>query len=340
MRSVALAAAVTLVAGSAVAQERLVINSFGGAYEEAHRRLVIEPFEKMHNVEIEVVTLYSADALAQLRAQAASPQFDVIHFSGGQEVVAAEEGLLAPIEPSELTNHAALYPFAVEGIEKGQGPVYSFAIAGLIYDTNAYPEAPTSWDALFEAEDGEGVVIADITNTYGLLTLLKLNEVRGGDLSDMTPGLEAISELLDNGAQIVSSSPELQTAFAQGGATLAAYAQDYAFTLQNAGLPVGFAQPVEGSPAFFITANVVANRPNIELAKKFVDFSIRAEAQAGWAEAMRYSPSNREVELPPEVAGALVFGEEAASRVQRFDPDTVNALRPEWTDAWNRAIAR
>ena len=342
MRSVALAAAVTLVAGSAVAQERLVINSFGGAYEEAHRRLVIEPFEKMHNVEIEVVTLYSADALAQLRAQAASPQFDVIHFSGGQEVVAAEEGLLAPIEPSELTNHAALYPFAVEGIEKGQGPVYSFAIAGLIYDTNAYPEAPTSWDALFEAEDGEGVVIADITNTYGLLTLLKLNEVRGGDLSDMTPGLEAISELLDNGAQIVSSSPELQTAFAQGGATLAAYAQDYAFTLQNAGLPVGFAQPVEGSPAFFITANVVANRPKHRASRRSSSTSPdprRGAGRLGGGDAFTRPRTGRS-SFRPRWRGALVFGEEAASRVQRFDPDTVNALRPEWTDAWNRAIAR
>jgi putative spermidine/putrescine transport system substrate-binding protein len=156
----------------------------------------------------------------------------------------------------------------------------------------------------------------------------------------MTPGLEAVGELLDKGATIVSSSPELQTAFAQGGATLAAYAQDYAFTLQKAGLPVGFAQPEEGSPAFFITANVVANRPNVELAKKFVDFSIRAEAQAGWAEAMRYSPSNRDVVLPDQIAGALVYGEEAASRVMRFDPEVVNAERPAWTDAWNRAIAR
>lgn len=340
MKTLVLAAIAALVAGQATAQTRLVINSFGGAYEEAHRRLVIEPFEQMHGVEIEVVTLYSADALAQLRAQAAAPQFDVIHFSGGQEVIAAAEGLLAPILPSELTNHAAMYPFAVEGIEKGHGPVYSFAIAGLLYDTNAFPQAPTSWNALFDAEDGDGVVIADISNTYGLLTLLMLNQVRGGDIADVTPGVEAVQELLENGAVIVSSSPELQTAFAQGGATLAAYAQDYAFTLQKAGLPVGFAQPDEGSPAFFITANVVANRPNIDLAKKFVDFSIRPEAQAGWAEAMRYSPSNRAAILPEEIAGALVYGEEAASRVMRFDPEVVNAERPAWTDAWNRAIAR
>jgi putative spermidine/putrescine transport system substrate-binding protein len=133
---------------------------------------------------------------------------------------------------------------------------------------------------------------------------------------------------------------ELQTAFAQGGTTLAAYAQDYAHTLKAAGLPIEFVQPEEGSPAFFITANVVANRPNIELAKKFVDFSLRAEAQQGWAEAMRYSPSNRRVELSEEMATGMVYGEEALARVIRFDPEKVNAERPGWTDAWNRTIAR
>ena len=53
-----IAIAASLVAGTAAAQDTFVINSFGGAYEEAHRRLVIEPFEQMYGVEVEVVTAY------------------------------------------------------------------------------------------------------------------------------------------------------------------------------------------------------------------------------------------------------------------------------------------
>lgn len=339
-RTLLLASALVAVALPAIAQQRLVINSFGGVYEENHRRLVIEPFEQMHNVTIEVVTLYSADTLAQLRAQKDNPQFDVVHFSGGQEVVAAAEGLLVPIQPSELTNYDQLYPIAVEGIEKGHGPVYSISVAGLLYDETQIDPAPTSWNDLFTAEDGDLVTIPDITNTYGLLTLLMLNKIRGGDLDDIQPGLDAVAELLDNGAQIVTSSPELQTAFAQGSTNFAAYAADYAHTLRAAGMPVAFVQPEEGSPAFFITANVVAGRPNTELAKAFVDFSLRAEAQAGWAEAMRYSPSNKEVVLDDDMTAGMVYGQEAIDRVVRFDPEKVNAERAAWTDAWNRTIAR
>jgi len=332
--------ALCALSATAAAQEKLVINSFGGAYEEAHRRLVIEPFEAMHDVEIEVVTAYSADALAQLRAQAESPQFDVIHFSGGQEVIAAEEGLLEPIAPEALTHYDELYPFAVEGLAEGRGPVYSAAAVGLLYNTEEIAEPPASWEDLFNPDHAGVVAIADISNTYGLLALLMLNQARGGDLGDIQPGLDAVADMLVTDALIVSTSPEMQQAFATGGIILAAYAQDYAYTLRQAGLPVAFVQPQEGVAGVYITANVVAGRPNTELATQFVDFSLRAEAQVGWAEALRYSPTNATAELPPEVAADVLYGEEAIAGLVRFDPETINDQRPAWTDAWNRMVAQ
>lgn len=329
-----------LAATPAAAQQRLVINSFGGMYEEAHRQYVIEPFERLYNVQIDVVTAYSADAMAQLRAQRENPQFDVIHFSGGQEVAAAAEGLLVPIRPDQLTHYDEMYPFAIEGLELGAGPVYSVAVVGIIYNTEEVETPPTSWEDLFDPDLAEYVTLTDFANTYGLFGILMLNQVRGGSLDDIQPGLDAARELLDGGAQIVTSSPEIQAAFAQGTAYLAPYAQDYAHTLQAAGLPVAFALPEEGAPASFLTVNAVAGRPNTELAIAFVDFSIRAEAQAGWAEALRYSPTNSTVELSPEVAAQVTYGDEAVAGLFRFDPTVVNERRSEWTDAWNRLIAR
>lgn len=331
--------AVLLAAAAAQAQQTLVINSFGGAYEDAHRKLVIEPFEEMHDVNIEVVTAYSADALAQLRAQKDNPQFDVIHFSGGQEVAAAEEGLLEPIAPSELSHYDELYPFAVEGLENGHGPVYSVAAVGLLYNTERAPEKPTSWQDLWNDAWKDHIVLTDISNTYGLLSFLMMNRVQGGTLDDIQPGLDAVSRLLD-GAVLVSTSPEIQQNFAQNDAWIAPYAQDYAHTLREAGLPVEFVVPEEGSPGVYITANVVAGRPNTELAKAFVDFSLRAEAQQGWAEALRYSPTNRTVQLPDDLAEDLVYGPEEIEKLVKFDPTVVNERRSEWTDQWNRTIAR
>lgn len=330
-----------LLGTTAFAQDNtLTINSFGGAYEEAHRACVITPFEAATGAKVNVVTAYSADAFAQLRAQKAAPQFDVIHFSGGQEIVAAAEGLLAPIDKASLSSAADLYDFAKADLANGQGPAYSIAAIGLVFNTEAVPAAPTKWTDLLNPEYGEHLVLTDISNGYGMLSFLMLNQVEGGDLSNIQPGLDAVGKLLDAGAVVVSTSPEIQQEFAQNEAWIAPYASDYAFTLRKAGLPSGFVQGEEGTPASYITANLVAGRPNNELALKFIDLEISAEAQKCFAEALRYSPTNAKTELSPEVAADVAYGEAGVAGLIRFDPATIEAHRTAWVEEWNKAIAR
>ena len=330
-----------LLSGTAFAQENtLTINSFGGAYEEAHRKCVITPFEEATGAKVNVVTAYSADAFAQLRAQKDAPQFDVIHFSGGQEIVGAAEGLLAPIDPAKLSNAGDLYDFAKANLAKGEGPAYSIAAIGLVYNSEKAPTAPTKWTDLLDPAFGEHLVLTDISNGYGMLSFLMLNKAEGGDLNNIQPGLDAVTKLLKGGAIVVSTSPEIQQEFAQNDAWIAPYASDYAFTLRNAGLPAKFVQGAEGTPASYITANLVANRPNQDLALKFIDMTISKEAQACFAEALRYSPTNSKVELSPEVAADVAYGAEGVAGLIRFDPATIETNGKAWVEAWNKAIAQ
>ncbi len=339
--SILAAGAMLAMSGTAFAQDNtLTINSFGGAYEEAHRKCVITPFEETTGATVQVVTAYSADAFAQLRAQAAAPQFDVIHFSGGQEIVGAKEGLLSPIDEAALTNAGDLYDFAKANLAGGEGPAYSIAAIGLVYNTEEVEPAPTSWTDLLKPEFSERLVLTDISNGYGMLGFLMLNQAQGGSLENIQPGLDAVAGLLEAGAVVVSTSPEIQQEFAQNGAWIAPYASDYAFTLRNAGLPAAFVQGSEGTPASFITANLVANRPNQELALQFIDRALSKEAQECFAEALRYTPTNSTVELADEIAGDVAYGEDAVTGLIRFDPTVIEANRAAWVEAWNRTIAR
>jgi putative spermidine/putrescine transport system substrate-binding protein len=333
--------ALALTAGAAFAQDKtLTINSFGGAYEEAHKKCVIVPFEQETGAKVQIVTAYSADAFAQLRAQKDAPQFDVINFSGGQEIVGAAEGLLAPIDASKLANAGDLYDFAKANLAKGEGPAYSIAAIGLVYNSETAPKAPTSWKDLLDPAIGEHLVLTDISNGYGMLGFLMLNQVQGGDLTNIQPGLDTVKQLIDGGAVIVSKSPEIQQEFAQNDAWVAPYASDYAFTLRAAGLPAKFVQAAEGTPASYITANLVANRPNTDLALKFIDISISAAAQACFAEALRYTPTNSKVELSPEIAADVAYGADSVKGLIRFDPSTIEANRAAWVEAWKKTIAQ
>ena len=335
----ALLAAALALATPAVAQQTLTINSFGGAYEATHRKAVIEPFEKANNVKVNVVTLYSADALAQLRAQKAAPQFDVLHFSGGQEAVAAREGLLHKIAASELANAAEIYPFALAGLERGEGVVMQLAVMGLIYHADKVKPAPSSWKDALDPKFRGHLVITDFGNSYGLLSFLMINRTMGGDLDNIQPGLDAMKGVLKD-AVVIKASPEIQQNFAQNDAWLAPYAQDYAFALRKAGFPARFAAPSEGIAGSLITANVVAGRPSTALAIKFVEASLRAEAQAMWAQDLRYSPVNRTTKLDPEIAADVVYGEDAVKKLVVFDPIKIGEKRQGWVDQWNRLIGK
>lgn len=336
-----LAAVLSCIAAAAVAGgNTLTINSFGGAYEAAHRKCVIAPFEKETGANVNVVTAYSADALAQLRAQKNAPQFDIVNFSGGQEVVAAREKLLTPIDPANLSNAPDLYDFAKGGLAKGEGPVYSVAAIGMIYNSKTMAASPTSWKEVFDPKLSQHLVLADITNGYGMLSFLMLNKISGGDLHNIQPGLVAVKKLLGEGATIVSTSPEIQQAFAQDGAVLSPYASDYAYTLAKAGLPTKFALGQEGTPAVYITTNLVAGRPNQKRALKFIDMSLSRSSQTCFANELRYSPTNTKVTLSPDVAAGVAYGHAGVKSLFRFDADVIEANRVAWVDQWNKAIAR
>lgn len=337
------AAAMLATAMPAGAQpQELVVSSFGGAWTENHQKFVIEPFEKKYGVKVRLVTGYSADIMAQLRAQKDSPQMDIVHFSGGQEASAAAEGLLSPIKPDELPVYPDLYKVAVQNIEKGEGPAFSVAAIGLLYNRDKVGEAPTSWKDLLDKRFAGRVLITDISNSYGLLGLLGLNHALGGTLENIQPGLDAIAKLLADDDEVVSKSPEVRQLFAQGAVDVGAYANDHAYRLREAGAPIEFVMPDEGAAASFLTISLVANRPaeNRDLALKFIDFSLQPEAMIGWAEAARYSPTNRQVKLPPEIAKDLIYGEEAISKLVAFDALTIGEKKSEWIEAWNKLLAR
>lgn len=323
----------------ALAQE-ITINSFGGAYEEAHRKCVIDPFTAETGAKVNIVTAYSADAFAQLRAQKDAPQYDVIHFSGGQEIVAASEGLLLPVTEELVPSLADVYDFAKAGVADGEGPAYQIAAVGLVYAADKVPSEPTKWADLLKPEYSEHLVLTNITNGYGMIGLLMLNQISGGTMDNIQPGLDAIANLLDAGAVVVSTSPEIQAEFAQNDAWIAPYASDYAFTLRKAGLNVKFVQGEEGTPASFITANLVAGRDNVELAAKFVDKELSPEAQACFSEALRYTPTNSKTVLTDEVAADVVYGPDATKGLMRFDPRVIEANRSAWTEAFAKTIAR
>jgi putative spermidine/putrescine transport system substrate-binding protein len=244
------------------------------------------------------------------------------------------------VTPADLAESGAnLYPFATAGLARGEGPVMQVAAMGMIYHADKVKPAPTSWKDLLDPKFKGHIVLTDFSNSYGLLSALMLNQALGGSIDNVEPGFKALQGLIKD-STVISRSPDIQLNFVQNDAWLAPYAQDYAFALRKAGVPARFALPQEGVAGSLITANAVSGRPNRELAMKFIDFSLRTEAQEMWARDLRYSPVRRDVKLDPETAADVVYGEDAVRKLVVFDPIKIGEKRQAWVDQWNRVLGK
>lgn len=331
---------IAIASTSAQAQDRSVtINSWGGVHEAAHVKCWITPFEQETGATVNKVIAYSADALAQIRAQKESPQFDAVIFSGGQEIAAARDGLLAPIDPSKLSNAADLHAFASGDFAKGVGPAFAMNLVGLNVSESS-PRSFASWTDLYDPEIGEHLVLTDITHSFGMITVLMLNQIEGGTTDDITPGINAIVKLLDNGAIMTRTNPEFQQEFGQNEAWVGPQGLDLAFALKRGGLPVSFVRGSEGTPISLNTINMVANRPNEDLTIQLINKAISPEAQECLAAEVLNLPTNSKAVLPDGLAEQVGLTPVNVDELIRFDPEVIDANRAAWTEAFNKAIAR
>src|SRR6476646_10405949 len=99
MRSTCILALIAALAASpAVAQQTLVVASYGGSWEQEMRKHVIPDFEAKHGVKVEYVAGNSTDTLAKLQAQKANQVIDVAIVDDGPMYQAIQLGFCARIE--------------------------------------------------------------------------------------------------------------------------------------------------------------------------------------------------------------------------------------------------
>lgn len=323
------------------AKETLNLASFGGSTETLFKKHIIPKFEQEHNVEVVYVAGNSTDTLAKLVAQKNNPEFDVALIDDGPLAQAIQFGLCGTIEPNPVYDD--LYPLA----KVSDKALYMGVIAtGLFYNTEAFEKAglpePTSWEDLTKPEFKDKVVIPPISNGYGLHTLIKFAELRGGGVDNIDPGFEAIiNEVGPNVLAWEPSPGKMTELFQNGDAILGVWGSGRVQALKDTGFPVKFVYPEEKSLALMTGVCPIAGKgENNPIAQKFVQYILSTEVQELLAEGQAWGPVNRKTELSPEVAARVPYGEEEIGALQTVDLEVVNEKRPEWTKRWNRTVER
>ena len=324
----------TLNVKANAAENVLVVAMYGGDFQKSLDKALLTDFEKKYNTKVLVESGVSSEQTAKIRAQKNNPKIDVAILDQGDEILLGKEGLLEKLTAKEIPNIGDLYDIARN--PKGVSPGFTFDILGLVYNKGMVKTPPASWNEMWDPRYKNRINLFGIQIVIGYLTLNMSAILNGGDLYNLDPGFKALEKLKPNVYGIVSSAAMTIPAVATGEIWLLPFYNARTQLAINQGAPIGFSVPKEGGFVQMNTISVVKNAKHADLAKKFVNMALGPDVQKKFAELMYYGPTNKKVELAPEVVNRTVYGPEAVSKLLSVDVDYVNKNRGAWYERFDK----
>jgi iron(III) transport system substrate-binding protein len=258
-------------------------------------------FQRATGITVNMTQRGSGEALAQLRAEAQNPRTDVwFGGTGDPHLIAAEENLTADYRSP---NADQLQPWALRQHEISKGRsigVYSGAIGfGFNKELLARKNlpAPACWaDIVKPAYKGEIQVANPNSSGTAYVVIATLVQLMGEDKA-----FEYLKEMHKNVNAYARSGTGPIKAVARGETAVSLSFVHDAVTESNAGFPVGWATPCEGTGYEIGSMSIVRGARNIAQARRFYDWALTPEAQRLGFEAggQLQMPSNKSAPLPP-----------------------------------------
>ncbi|MBI9104739.1 MAG: ABC transporter substrate-binding protein [Spirochaetales bacterium] len=278
---------------------------------------IITPFEEKYGVTVVTETGNNSDRFTKMVARKANPLVDVALFAGSWSYKAIEEGIIQPYNPTLIPNLDKIMDTARDPLGGNYAVGYTIQHLGLFYRTDKV--APiSSWKDL-SRDDLKGLLsIPTITTTYGPPLVHMLSKAWSGDFDNTEAGWDKIEELAPSLVTAYSRSSELNTLIAQEEVYAAPYSSFAWGNIVKTGLPVKSVIPEEGLIGSFSMISIAAGTGNEELAHLYIDHLLSYDVQMAEAMDLVDSPVRTDIELPPEIASNLTYGEELIGNLHFF----------------------
>jgi len=294
----------------------------------------VAAFERASGIKVTMVRKSTGETYAQIRAEASNPRGDV--WWGGPadpHMQAAEEGLLEEYRSPRL---GELHPWAASLAQQSKyrtAGIYLGAL-GIGYNTEVLkkkgiPE-PKCWADLLDAKFRDEVQIAD-PNSSGTAYVMLATMVQ---LMGEDTGFAYLKALHRNVNQYTKSgiAPVKATATGETGVGIA-FMHDMV-TMRVQGAPVKTIAPCEGTGYEIGAVSLIKGRKNAEAARRFVDWTLSAEAQkvVGVDQNIYSIPSNKAAPVhaqAPDIASIKLISYDSAKYGSSAER---NRLLKKWGD--------
>lgn len=329
----ALAAGTVAFAGTVSAQQaELIVSGFGGAYDETVMESA-KSFEAEHNVKVTVVPSAGADNLAKVR----NKEIDIMISDPVFALRLEAENVFAKLDPALIPNLEHLYPQAVYSDYTIAANLGAYVIA---YSPDRLAEAPTSWFDLEKPEHAGRVALRNFRpENIDLITMFA--KQAGGDERNPDAGFAQMAKIAENVHTWVNTHAEMLQLYRNGEVDLGTWTDGrIAWAKNEENVNVAAAIPKEGFFPLSSTMSIVAGRPNVELAQKFINHLLNADAGIRMADRLGYFPTNSTIELPAEIEARLVLNKDNIDELQTSDWKYIVTVYDEWQRRWEQEVVR
>ena len=262
---------------------------------------IANSFQRATGVTVNMTQKGSGETLAQIRAEAQNPRGDVwFGGTGDPHLIVAEENLTAEYKSP---NHDQLHDWAHRQYSASKGRsigVYSGAV-GFGFNTELLARKnlpkPACWaDIVKPAYKGEIQVANPNSSGTAYVIIATLVQLMGEDRA-----FAYMKELHPNINAYARSGTGPIKAVARGETAVSLSFVHDAVTEKNAGFPVEWATPCEGTGYEIGSMSIIRGSRNMANARRFYDWALTPEAQRIGFEVGKQlqMPSNKGAPLPP-----------------------------------------
>ena len=249
------------------------------AHEESIINALVPMFEKETGIKVDYVKLGSGDVIKRAKAEAGNPKADVIWSIGGEQLE-ADNAILAPYTPKDWDKIAKVYKVGTNWLPY-TGIMNVFVVNTNMLKPNQYPKKWTDLtDARFKKLISSARADKSGSSYMQLANVLSIYGDKGWDIYTnimknmvISASSGAVSKFVNDGEQAV-------------GITL----EDNAFRFLSGGGPVAIVYPEDGTVAAPDGIALLKGAPNLENAKRFIDWTLSKPVQEYLVDAMARRP--------------------------------------------------
>ena len=289
-------------------------------------------FEKESGVEVSMIRKSAGESFAQIQAQAKNPQVDVWWAgSGDAHLQAAFEKLTQPYQ-SPLQSQLQPWAQAFAKVAQNRSVGIYQGVLGIGYNVNELKQrnlpAPKCWkDLLNPAYKGEIQIANPNSSGTSYVALATLVQLFGEDKA-----FAYMRALNANISQYTDTGVAPGEAASRGESTVAIEFMHDLIKQKVAGFPIAVVPACEGTGFEIGGMSIIAGAKDLDEAKRFYDFALRADTQTAGVDAKAYQiPSNVQAKVPPQAQDVASIQLVNYDFAKYGSPQTRKHLLQRWT---------